>query len=387
MRRLLSAGSAGSALCVACVALAAALLPGGVALAAAPTHGTVREAVGTQAAASVSIGIRPAAVTFGAKSEVSGRLRRTADQAPLAKEKITLYQRRAGTTRWVGWASATTAADGTVRFTVSFGRNTQFRLGHAVSALYAAATSKPVDLRVDPIVSIAAPSIAKTFNAVTVTGQIAPTAGRRTVYLQRYTTSWKTVLTAKTGNSGKYTFTLNPTSTVVYKLRTYLPKASTHRAVLSAKTTVTVADRDLVQGLRGADVLLVQQRLAALHYDTGAVNGTYSFDTFHAVTAFEKVQGLPRDGVVTARVLAALAKPVLPTVRYGSPGLEIEVDKTHQVVMLVDGGTVSRILDASTGFGGSYTYAGVTYQALTPEGSFTIERKINALRTSHLGTL
>ena len=41
----------------------------------------------------------PAIVTFGTKSEVSGRLRRTADQAPVAGEKVTLYQRRTGATR------------------------------------------------------------------------------------------------------------------------------------------------------------------------------------------------------------------------------------------------------------------------------------------------
>ena len=80
------------------------------------------------AATTLSIGVHAATVTFGTKSEVSGRLRRNVDQAPVAGEAITLLQRRTGTTAWVGWASAKTDADGIVRFPVSFGRSTEFEL-------------------------------------------------------------------------------------------------------------------------------------------------------------------------------------------------------------------------------------------------------------------
>jgi len=132
---------------------------------------------------------------------------------------------------------------------------------------------------------------------------------------------------------------------------------------------------------------VVQQRLAALHYDTGAVNGTFSYDTTHAVIAFEKVQGLTRDGVVSSAVLKALAKPVVPRAYFPIAGREFEVNKSRQVVLMVEGGQITRILDASTGFGGNYVYAGVTYQAITPEGNYTIQRKINGVRVSHLGVL
>jgi N-acetylmuramoyl-L-alanine amidase len=339
-----------------------------------------------QAATTVSIGVHAAKVTFGTKSEVSGRLRRTVDQAPVAGEKITLFQRKTGTTAWVGWASAVTASDGTVSFPVSFGRNTDFELVHTADAFYGAGSSKPAALVVTPLVTISAPSLAKSFDTVTVSGKITP-AAKQPVYLQRYTTGWKTILVGTTGNSGKYVFTLHPTTKVVYQLRAYVPKSATHVSVLSAKSTVTVDDRDLVQGMSGPDVLLVQQRLAALHYDTGAVNGTYSYDTFHAVTAFEKVQGLPDNGIVSSPVLAALAKPKAPPVRFPVAGRAFEVNKTLQVVIMTQGGKIARIIDASTGFGGSYVYAGVTYQAITPEGAFTIQRKIDGVRVSHLGVL
>jgi N-acetylmuramoyl-L-alanine amidase len=86
-------------------------------------------------------------------------------------------------------------------------------------------------------------------------------------------------------------------------------------------------------------------------------------------------------------VRTALAKPKVPVLRFHDAGRSFEVDKTHQVVIMAFNGQIQRIIDSSTGFGGSYVYAGVTYQAITPEGTFHIQRKINAWRTSHLGTL
>jgi N-acetylmuramoyl-L-alanine amidase len=339
------------------------------------------------AATTMSIGLHPSVVVYGTKSEVSGRLRRTADQAVVAGEKITLFQRAAGSTTWVGWAAKVTDADGIVRFPVSFGRSTQFKLVHGGDVFYGVADSKPATLKVNPKVSVSAPSLAKTFDAVKVTGKVSPATGKQTVYLQRYVAGWKTVLATKTNTKGVYTFTLRPTVGVVYQLRTYLPAGSVHASALSAKATVTVGTRDLVQGMSGPDVLALQQRLAALHYDTGAVNGTYSYDTSHAVTAFEKEQGLTRDGIVSTPVRTALAKPKVPVLHFHDSGRSFEVDKTHQVVIMGFNGQVQRIIDSSTGFGGSYVYAGVTYQALTPDGTFHIERKINGWRTSHLGTL
>jgi len=339
-----------------------------------------------QAASTLSIGVHAATVTFGTKSEVSGRLRRTVDQTPVAGEKVTLYQRKTGATTWIGWASALTAADGTVKFPVSFGRNTDFQLVHSASLFYGAAVSKTAPLVVNPRVTIDAPSIAKSYDTVVVSGAVSP-AGKQPVYLQRYAGGWKTILTGSTGNSGKYTFSLHPTVKVNYQLRVWLPANKTHAPLMSAKASVTVDDRDLRQGLRGPDVLAVQQRLAVLHYDTGAVNGTFSYDTTHAVVAFEKVQGLPRDGVVTSAVLKALAKPVVPHVFFPVAGREFEVNKSRQIVMMTENGQIKRIIDASTGFGGTYVYANVAYQAITPEGNFRVQRKINGVRISHLGVL
>jgi N-acetylmuramoyl-L-alanine amidase len=339
-----------------------------------------------QGASSLSIGVHPAVLTFGTKTEVSGRLRRGIDQVPVAGEKITLYQRRTGQATWVGWASALTAGDGTVKFPVSFGRNTEFELVHSASVFYGASTSKVAPLVVNPRLTIDVPSIAKSYDTVVVSGALSP-AAKQPIYLQRWANGWKTILSGSTGNSGKYRFALHPTVKVNYQLRVWMPATATRGPLVSAKTKTTVDDRDLRQGLRGPDVLAVQQRLAVLHYDTGAVNGTFSYDTTHAVIAFEKVQGLPRDGVVTRTVLKALAKPKVPHVFFPIAGREFEVNKSRQVVLMTEGGQIKRIIDASTGFGGNYVYAHVTYQAITPEGNYRIQRKINAVRVSHLGVL
>src|SRR5262249_32174618 len=49
-------------------------------------------------------------------------------------------------------------------------------------------------------------------------------------------------------------------------------------------------------GATGDAVKAVEQRLDALHYFTGTVDSTFDDETAHAVTAFQKVNNLPRTG-------------------------------------------------------------------------------------------
>jgi peptidoglycan hydrolase-like protein with peptidoglycan-binding domain len=59
---------------------------------------------------------------------------------------------------------------------------------------------------------------------------------------------------------------------------------------------------------RGSAVLTRQQRLAALHYfDVARADGVYGPGTYHAVVAFQKVQGLTRDGIAGPATRARLA--------------------------------------------------------------------------------
>jgi lipoprotein-anchoring transpeptidase ErfK/SrfK len=142
--------------------------------------------------------------------------------------------------------------------------------------------------------------------------------------------------------------------------------------------------------MTGPDVRTLQKRLRALHYDVGTVNGSYGFDTEHAVVAFEKVQEIDRDGVVGPRVWRRLASPRKPHLRH--PGdastAGVEVDLTHQVVYYAVNGHIWRILDASTGGGYYYTGSdGSSQRAITPTGHFAVVYQRDGWVTSKLGTL
>ena len=60
-------------------------------------------------------------------------------------------------------------------------------------------------------------------------------------------------------------------------------------------------------GSHSSAVKTLQQRLTALHYfDVATADGVFGQNTYHAVIAFQKVQGLTRDGVVGPATWAAL---------------------------------------------------------------------------------
>ncbi|HET7043322.1 MAG TPA: L,D-transpeptidase family protein [Gaiellaceae bacterium] len=140
---------------------------------------------------------------------------------------------------------------------------------------------------------------------------------------------------------------------------------------------VSVVYPELVPGSTGASVHELERRLAELHYALLGVDSTYGEDTADAVTAFEKVEGLPRTGDVDAAVWARLAKAVTPKARYAG-AVHVEVDKTRQVLFVVRGGKVDLIVPVSTaGIAGYYT----------PEGRFAVYRKVVGLDDGPLGPL
>jgi len=131
----------------------------------------------------------------------------------------------------------------------------------------------------------------------------------------------------------------------------------------------------------------VQQRLTELGYYAGPLDGADSSATRSAVMAFQKVQGLAPDGVAGPATLGALEDPVLPQLRGGEPD-RVEVDLSIQVLYLVEGGEVARILPVSSGNGETYRQAdGDTAVALTPVGTFRVERRIRGERVAPLGSL
>jgi hypothetical protein len=133
----------------------------------------------------------------------------------------------------------------------------------------------------------------------------------------------------------------------------------------------------LREGSRGAAVVQLQTRLNTLRYDVGSIDGVFGVSTKHAVVAFQKVNGLARDGIVGPRTHAALQRPVVPKPRRVQAGSYVEVNLSRQVLLLVRDGRITRIVDVSTGKAATPT----------PVGRYRIERRIDGWRTGSLGTM
>ena len=136
------------------------------------------------------------------------------------------------------------------------------------------------------------------------------------------------------------------------------------------------------------DVVAVQRQLTELKYYAGPVDGRLSPAMKSAVMAFQKVQGLPRNGAVGVSTLQALTAPALPVLRDAGPADRVEVDLSKQVLYLVKGGSIERIMAVSSGNGATYSQKnGSKARALTPTGYYTIERRIVGVRKADLGIL
>lgn len=142
----------------------------------------------------------------------------------------------------------------------------------------------------------------------------------------------------------------------------------------------------LQQGDCGPDVADLQNKLLAMGYWLPSVDGCFGSSTTQAVWAFQKVNGLPRDGKIgdeDAVVLAAGHRPAAVS----TAGNLVEVDKARQVLFVLRDGAVVWAFNVSTGSNTYYNSEGRRYLAYTPEGRFSFDRQIDGYRTSHLGTL
>ena len=139
----------------------------------------------------------------------------------------------------------------------------------------------------------------------------------------------------------------------------------------------------LAQGSLGPGVENLQRRLLELRF-WGVVDGRYGPQTTQQVYAFQKANGLPRDGVLDNAELGLLerATPVVP--RSTEPGRRVEVDKTRQLLIVAVNGVTEWVFNTSTGNNRPYGAGAV---AVTPEGRFTFSRQIDGLRISELGEL
>lgn len=172
------------------------------------------------------------------------------------------------------------------------------------------------------------------------------------------------------------------TSTIASTTTTTTPPTTTTTAPPAA-----AADGTLELGESGPEVAMLQGRLSELGFWLGQPDGTYGQLTRQAVMAFQKANGLVRDGRAGPVTLAALGpagrpEPVDPS------GNHLEIDLDRQLLLVVEGGATRWAINTSTGSGEAYASpGGGTAVATTPRGSFTIYRQVDGLREAPLGTL
>jgi lipoprotein-anchoring transpeptidase ErfK/SrfK len=126
-------------------------------------------------------------------------------------------------------------------------------------------------------------------------------------------------------------------------------------------------------------MLTIEQKLDALGYDVGPVDGVTDAQTHSAIMAFQKVHGLERTGGLTDPVtnqIVATQSPPPPMVPDGEPN-RVEVSLSRQVLFLYENGTLSKIVSVSSG----------TSETPTPTGTFRIYRQSSGWHTSRLGRL
>ncbi|MHA7132144.1 L,D-transpeptidase family protein [Oerskovia turbata] len=140
---------------------------------------------------------------------------------------------------------------------------------------------------------------------------------------------------------------------------------------------------ELVRGSTGERVVALQQRLVDLGYWGASPDGVFGPGTQQAVWALQKAAGIGRDGRVGPATQAALDQGVRPAARSTSGHL-IEIDIDRQLVLAVDDGRVTQIVNASSGNGERYEAKGRTYVAKTPRGTFQVGRQVDANYESKL---
>jgi lipoprotein-anchoring transpeptidase ErfK/SrfK len=150
-----------------------------------------------------------------------------------------------------------------------------------------------------------------------------------------------------------------------------VPPTSTPTATGSAPSAEALRPGD-----SGVAVRALQERLTALGYWLGTIDGRYGASTEHAVVAFQKATGIARDGVYGPVTGAALDRAARLWPR-STAGRVVEIDLSRQLLLVVADGRVQWVMDASTG----------SVVGTTPVGRFSVFRQVDAYDPGPLGVL
>jgi lipoprotein-anchoring transpeptidase ErfK/SrfK len=148
---------------------------------------------------------------------------------------------------------------------------------------------------------------------------------------------------------------------------------TTSARALATSPSYTPPTRNLKEGMKGADVKALQQRLTALKYYPGPIDGRFGNDTLEAVWAFQEVNRISATGVVATATKRALVHPRTYNSPYykGKRATRVEVSQALEVLVLFKNNKIALISHVSSG--GGYYYdcgSGGCAQAVTPNGTF-----------------
>jgi N-acetylmuramoyl-L-alanine amidase len=284
----------------------------------------------------------PRAGTYGRRVLLAGRL-----TPVLPRARVSLLSGE----RVVATASANRA--GKVRFQPRLGVSPTFQ------ARFGAITSNTVALAIRPALDTALPRARMVGQRLVLRARVRP-AGAGTITARVWRPRRKP-LTYRLGARGAVGLPSRPAGAYVVRV-SVTPAAGFVRTSRDLRATVHVPY--LALGSRGPSVRALERRLAELAYAVRGIDGLYSYDTYDAVLAFQKVNGLARTGRVDPYVWRRLQSAHRPRPRYAR-GSHIEVDKRRQVLLEVRGGRVLRVVHVSTGATGN-----------TPVGRWRVYRKV-----------
>ena len=139
----------------------------------------------------------------------------------------------------------------------------------------------------------------------------------------------------------------------------------------AAATLPPLPEHGIGWGSSGPVTLAYEQRLKALHFDPGPVDGEYSEDTNYAVVAVEKLFGQPRDGVIGPNVKFALEHFTYKAAKPKAEADRVEIDLDSQVLTVFKHWQPILITTTSTGSGEHFCGGedGCQY-AITPAGKY-----------------
>lgn len=147
----------------------------------------------------------------------------------------------------------------------------------------------------------------------------------------------------------------------------------TETTSITAPAGYTAPSRNLAVGTSGADVKAFQQRLSALKYYPGVIDGKFGGDTLAALWAFQEINGVHVSGVVDAATKRALVNPkTYKSPAYpGKRATRIEVSQALEVLVLFQNNKIMLISHVSSG-GGYFYNCGSRgcAQAVTPNGTY-----------------